>query len=918
MDSRYDQPHPPPQSHAQATNAFAGPFFLELQLDAAKFCKLIANRLRIEPICVPQALVSPLTGEPVFVVDHVAFPEGVKLQWSPQPDGPPQLELGVPLRVHLLDYESNTRFPISFDAFFRLTTQGPKVCAAFRGTDLPHEFAAYGDLLTSVLGGIDLCGTLDLEPLLRFMGGGATVAKAHIDATGGLTVVILRLLVGDPGAGTTGWAKFRDSPILPVFAAKEDWALLVDADLLVATAIQQITDGFASQDNISLDQSPAGSWSPAPTVIYVVDPVFVSGVGYVGGKTKTLFGAITLRIEGTSHKVCDVGFDASMIVGLEVSEPNVVKMTTRIDWSPNYWDAFWCFGPVGGLLLGGLTEIYALAKTPDFATPALCTRTTDHLIECEYPVELPPLDFGAPSRLATFTLTSYRPTTKAVVLAGTLSLVAVTEAELSLQHSPLAWDVQGSCDQFFIGARASVIIASVPPLHTTSCRIEVIDDELGFFAPRMVVEPSNSHLLPRTVTFTFELDSVSPDDPYWSAPYPLHLLVQTTAGASVVHLGLLHRQPEGAKLTALQLRAASLQANCTQASNELFGPKSSFDLHWLVDPAPDGITLWNGAITHATPGSIFELVDNKGRVLGSAPVGLNGSARLAAHLDGSAARPVQIVRRANATTAGRTDAVNAQKAVLTQRQRRLAARGLVRLAGSCRSAQLELVDRMIVLTAVTTRGVEFHDVSAPDRPRVLSRVAATGVRGALAWGRGILYWGEGGVWCSPHGARIEQAVMAAERRGDLLVLLTARGVSVHDRDLHPIGGLDLEHTGHMMRAGHLLAISTSSGLTVLDTTVAERPAIAGSLELPSVTGLRKGKTVDATVTVIALHERGATLVEAGTPPRVLARYDHPPWAAGACLAGTVWARVADDCLTVRLYTVVKVIAGAPVPATAGG
>ena len=72
------------------------------------------------------------------------------------------------------------------------------------------------------------------------------------------------------------------------------------------------------------------------------------------------------------------------------------------------------------------------------------------------------------------------------------------------------------------------------------------------------------------------------------------------------------------------------------------------------------------------------------------------------------------------------------------------------------------------------------------------------------------------------------------------------------------------------------------------------------------------------MTVIALHERGATLVEAGTPPRVLARYDHPPWAAGACLAGTVWARVADDCLTVRLYTVVKVIAGAPVPATAGG
>src|SRR5207244_1887269 len=153
-------------------------------------------------------------------------------------------------------------------------------------------------------------------------------------------------------------------------------------------------------------------------------------------------------------------------------------------------------------------------------------------------------------------------------------------------RSPLAWDVQGSCDQFFIGARASVIIASVPPLHTTSCRIEVIDDELGFFAPRMAVEPSNSHLLPRTVTFTFELDSVSPDDPYWSAPYPLHLLVQTTAGASVVHLGVLHRQPEGAKLTALQLRAASLQANCTQASMNFSVPRAASTCTGLSIPRP--------------------------------------------------------------------------------------------------------------------------------------------------------------------------------------------------------------------------------------------------------------------------------------------------------------------------------------------
>src|SRR5438874_2837686 len=222
MQSPYSHPHPPPPSNAQAATPPAGPFFLELQLKATKFCKLIANRMRIEPICIPQKIASPLTGKPALVVDHLSFPEGAKLQWSPQSNGPMLLELVVALRVHFLDYESNTRFPISFDAFFSLTAEGSKVCATFRGTDLPQEFAVYEGLLLDVLGGVDLCGTLDLTPLLRFMGGSATITKMHINATGGLNVVIVRLLIGDPGAGTEGWAKFRDSAIEPMFVGKED------------------------------------------------------------------------------------------------------------------------------------------------------------------------------------------------------------------------------------------------------------------------------------------------------------------------------------------------------------------------------------------------------------------------------------------------------------------------------------------------------------------------------------------------------------------------------------------------------------------------------------------------------------------------------------------------------------------------
>ena len=232
--------------------------------------------------------------------------------------------------------------------------------------------------------------------------------------------------------------------------------------------------------------------------------------------------------------------------------------------------------------------------------------------------------------------------------------------------------------------------------------------------------------------------------------------------------------------------------------------------------------------------------------------------------------------------------------------------------------QLEIVDRLVVLTTATSRGIEFHDVSAPDRPRVLSRIANAWVRGALPWGRGILYWGQEGAWSSADGTWVEQPVAAAERYGDLLLLLTANGLSVHDRNLKPLRDRKVEHTGHMIRAGRFFAISMRSGLTIVDLTDVERPAIAGSLELQPVKAIASGKVLDTTTTVIALHERGATLVEAGTRPRVLAHYDHPPWAARTCVAGGVWARLADDGVTVELYTLVETTPNLPVPAAMHG
>jgi hypothetical protein len=130
--------------------------------------------------------------------------------------------------------------------------------------------------------------------------------------------------------------------------------------------------------------------------------------------------------------------------------------------------------------------------------------------------------------------------------------------------------------------------------------------------------------------------------------------------------------------------------------------------------------------------------------------------------------------------------------------------------------------------------------------------------------------------------------------------------------------LEVDHTGHMAKAGHVLAISTRSGLTMIDLTSAERPAIAGSLELPGVKAIVPGRVLDSTTTVCALHEHGASLVEPTKRPRVLANYNHPPWAARTRVAGGVWAHLADDSLTVDLYTLVATTPNISLPDTGQG
>ena len=74
--------------------------------------------------------------------------------------------------------------------------------------------------------------------------------------------------------------------------------------------------------------------------------------------------------------------------------------------------------------------------------------------------------------------------------------------------------------------------------NVTLCKkIQVLNDPLNIFAPRMVIQPGADNWLPLDITFNFEPGDLPLDSPYWQNPYPLVLLVETNGGCRTVSLG---------------------------------------------------------------------------------------------------------------------------------------------------------------------------------------------------------------------------------------------------------------------------------------------------------------------------------------------------------------------------------------------
>jgi len=882
------------------------PRLVELQIDAGAFGLLIMNRIRAETICAGQEFQLSKDG-PVYVVDHVEFDQPATLG-----DPPPHHGSGLQLIVTagiFLKYQTDLLDPSKTDTFanlnpginiyFKVGSHDAEICLSYNTVtslvDIPKDALAAID---GILQPLNLCTGLDLSALPNVLGD-LTVTKAKIATDSEFSILAVRLALGDSPANEGPWGSFASSPV-ESFLAGLDWGILLHSGLVVGAFEQLVAGMTLTRSDISVSSGPVGKWHSGSFEIEA-------------DNNKHFDGGVSLTLSGDSWAAagCDIGFSASMQAGLSVPAKNTIKAVIGFGVSPNYWDAFVCFGPIG--------DIAAAAKTfePDpNDIPSACSLE-DSLIVCNYPVDLGPLTLGTTLDFGRLVLDNYFATSTGPVLGGKLDILHVGKPQLHTHViNRFSWGILGTCGQFRIGTQAELKLtgSTMPggPNVTLCNKIQVLNDPLNIFASRMVIQPGADNWLPLDITFNFEPGDLPLDSPYWQNPYPLVLLVETSGGCRTVSLGKVPAYTEQ-EISGLALRIPELEANCDAPQTGLFGIAGQFDPHWLVDPAPEGyVNLWESLITGATPGDAFTLSDASG-VIARSVVGADGRAALTGIFPAGGALRVNRIA-ASGTASAKTEArsaaggqtaapADASAPRLRERQIELRCRREIDLKHEITFLAADRLDGTPVLIAGAGGDLTVFDISSPAMPHIIGQ--ATAADGAVAAGNDLIYWGKHGLSFWSRETRHETPASACIRISDHLAALTDHGLEILNAALEPTGQLDLPNRGMLVSLKRRLLVAVPEGLAVVDVAGPAKPTLVGTapvghIEVLSAWGAPKaGGTVTMRVAGGEFVTLDATALPAVKP---LATYRRRPWAFGAARLGNWWARREDEHGRIGIYT----------------
>lgn len=657
--------------------------FLEFQFSTALFARIVRNRIRLLDTCPDLELGTQVVDKVVARTssDATTLQRETRLQlhdglrtevpaatlntsvFSPknlQQFTTRHLQLVQAFDIHLVgaaELEANGTAPtpsnpigirIAFNIALRPSNQtqggGPawlhyRVAWAHFGLLDPFIPEADRQQLEAALAATTLAPTmLDLSPIADLAGGPMRAINAGISLGSEGRTVALRIdfEVHETEPAVTEAFHANGAPGL-LQGQAEQWAVLLDRDLLVANTRRRVDDALAGQGKVRRRWGPEVAWEPAAPRLRVTAgiealgacPFFVKDIDLDVELEVTMGFAVTSPTELAIRFHVDAqAADTAELIGCAIVPALVWPFG-----GPLVLDELESDSPVGdyvaGLLLGvpaivgqfaSAVGTMAAKSLKAGAFGAHCVKQGDADVECRYPLLINAGDPAFPIRLQG---AQVRGNPRGLLLAGPALASEVPDAPITVSTSPLEWTVMGGCRRGFAFVQQAQIRIESPGARGGVCSARAIGDPLGEFEVRVDRGAGLVTVVSRGVPAYQAL----------AAKYPCKVRVVTTGGVRTLVY------PPPAPITPqrereLEARRHNFERVC-QAWRDTFheiewggwGPPKPID-------GPDWLQHWELAIHALRPGEWIDVQTDAGTPVLSAKASAEGVVHFAALFDG--------------------------------------------------------------------------------------------------------------------------------------------------------------------------------------------------------------------------------------------------------------------------------------------
>ena len=541
---------------------------------------------------------------------------------------------------------------------------------------------------------------LDLSALAGVTGTALTAINAGITLSADKKAVCLRIDVDVVKTPPRVSAEFFSGGA-PNLLGGQDWAVLVDKDLLIDVALDKVGNGLTGQAGTRKRWGPQAHWEPeGPRLVLQAGievlgacPFFIDDIDLdVDIEVASLFALKSPTQLALRFHVHGEAADTAEIIGCAV--------VPALFWpiaGPLILDKLKAESPVGAYFMGLLTGLPAIAmmfasavgtmtaasvKASQFG--ANCEKQGDSDVECIYPFRPQLGDPAFPIRLQAQVI---RGTPHGLVLAGPAQLKVVAEETITVTTTPLQWTVIGGCRtgfRFAVQAQAKV---SSTGLRGGVCSARIVDDPLGEFT---VLADRASNLVTIGIRGSASYAALADK-------YPCRVRIVTTGGVRTL------TYPPPAPMTADEQR--HLEAFKHNFERVCQAWRDSFvEIEWggwkPVGPTdgPDWQQHWELAIHELLPGEWIDVTTDRGERVLSAKASANGVLHFAAVFDGPKGPASLRATRRQMDPAGRSPVVTLLQMVLVHRR----TLPLDRAVQSVRFEGMRAAQRLVLSDGVTT------------------------------------------------------------------------------------------------------------------------------------------------------------------------------------------------------------------------